>query len=185
MKLTLEQIANGKDSIEVVRNIARDSLAKQEQGEPVAITTGTYGGRFTYVTNKPNVILPDGMALFATPQQPIIDKSSAIRIATALGWTPPKQEQSVSVGEPVAYCNETAIDRLREEPGDWMLIYGKPQHPHKVPLYAAPQQRTWVELTFDEIDEGLLRSDYALQTAHAWRAGVVFAMSKLKEKNSA
>ena len=40
----------------------------------------------------------DGDSLYTTPQQPIIDKSAAIRIATALGWTPPKQEQ----GEPVA-----------------------------------------------------------------------------------
>jgi len=45
-------------------------------------------------------------------------------------------------------------------------------------------KREWVGLTHDEIDEGLLRSDYALQTAHAWRAGVVFAMTKLKEKNT-
>jgi len=45
-------------------------------------------------------------------------------------------------------------------------------------------KRTWVGLTDEEIDEGLLRSDYALQTAHAWRAGVVFAMTKLKEKNT-
>ena len=35
----------------------------------------------------------DGDSLYTTPQQPIIDKSAAIRIATALGWTPPKQEQ--------------------------------------------------------------------------------------------
>lgn len=45
-------------------------------------------------------------------------------------------------------------------------------------------QRQWVGLTDEEIDQGLLRSDYALQTAHAWRAGVVFAMTKLKEKNT-
>ena len=46
-------------------------------------------------------------------------------------------------------------------------------------------QRTWVGLTDKEIDQGLLRSDYAFKTAEAWRAGVVFAMTKLKEKNSA
>ena len=45
-------------------------------------------------------------------------------------------------------------------------------------------KREWVGLTDDEINEGLLRSDYALQTAHAWRAGVVFAMTKLKDKNT-
>ena len=46
-----------------------DGLAEPEQ-EPVAITTGVYGGRFTYVTNKPHVILPDGMGLYAAPQRP-------------------------------------------------------------------------------------------------------------------
>ena len=45
-------------------------------------------------------------------------------------------------------------------------------------------QRTWVGLTDEEIDQGLLRSDYAFKTAEAWRAGVVFAMTKLKEKNT-
>ena len=48
----------------------------------------------------------------------------------------------------------------------------------------APPQRDWVGLTEEEIDQGLLRSDYAMQTAHAWRAGVVYAMTKLKEKNN-
>ena len=46
-----------------------------------------------------------------------------------------------------------------------------------------PPQRTWVGLTDEEIDQGLLRSDYAFKTAEAWRAGVVFAMTKLKQKN--
>ena len=63
------------------------------------------------------------------------------------------------------------------------------------PLYTSPptlslaqrQARsadTWVGLTDEEIDQGLLRSDYAFKTAEAWRAGVVFAMTKLKEKNT-
>ena len=45
-------------------------------------------------------------------------------------------------------------------------------------------KKCWVGLTDDEIDQGLLRSDYAFKTAEAWRAGVVFAMTKLKEKNT-
>lgn len=49
---------------------------------------------------------------------------------------------------------------------------------------AASPKREWQRLTDEEIEQGLLRSDYALQTAHAWRAGVVFAMTKLKEKNT-
>jgi hypothetical protein len=46
-------------------------------------------------------------------------------------------------------------------------------------------QRTWVGLTDEEIDQGLVRTNYAMQTAGAWRDGVVFAMTKLKEKNCA
>jgi hypothetical protein len=54
-----------------------------------------------------------------------------------------------------------------------------------IPLYTHPQpKREWVGLTDKEIDEGLLRADYAFKTAEAWRAGVVFAMTKLKEKNT-
>ena len=68
---------------------------------------------------------------------------------------------------------------------------------YTVPLYTAPPRnraeddddiqeykRPWVGLTDDEIDQGLLRSDYAFKTAEAWRAGVVFAMTKLKDKNT-
>ena len=63
-------------------------------------------------------------------------------------------------------------------------IDGKPS-PNNEPLYTHPQPKPeWVGLTDEDVDQGLLRSDYALQTAHAWRAGVVFAMNKLKEKNN-
>ena len=51
-------------------------------------------------------------------------------------------------------------------------------------LYAAPPQREWVGLTDDEIDQGLLRSNHALQTAGAWRDGVEWAIKQLKEKNT-
>ena len=62
----------------------------------------------------------------------------------------------------------------------------RPEYPmvYEVPLYTTPPQRTWVGLTDEEIDQGLVRSDYAFKTAEAWRAGVVFAMTKLKEKNT-
>ena len=43
-------------------------MPKQEQGEPVAVVTGVYGGRFTYAPIKASVILPVGMALYAHPQ---------------------------------------------------------------------------------------------------------------------
>lgn len=45
-------------------------------------------------------------------------------------------------------------------------------------------QRTWVSLTDEQIDQGLLRTNYAFKTAEAWRDGVEWAMTQLKEKNA-
>jgi hypothetical protein len=57
-------------------------------------------------------------------------------------------------------------------------------HEHMAgPNYVAPQ-RTWVGLTEEKIDQGLLRSPYALQSAGAWRDGVAWAMQQLKDKNA-
>ena len=53
------------------------------------------------------------------------------------------------------------------------------------PLYTHPQpKREWVGLTDEEIDQGLCRTNYAMQTAGAWRDGVEWAMNQLKEKNN-
>ena len=60
------------------------------------------------------------------------------------------------------YCDEAE----KQEPVGWM------------DSKLNPIKREWVGLTDDEIDQGLLRSDYALQTAHAWRAGVVLARAR-------
>ena len=49
--------------------------------------------------------------------------------------------------------------------------------------YTTPPQRTWVGLTDEEIDQGLLRTNYAMHTAGAWRDGVEWATKQLKEKN--
>ena len=51
-------------------------------------------------------------------------------------------------------------------------------------LKTKDKQRTWVGLTDEEIDQGLLRSPYALQSAVAWRDGVAWAMQQLKDKNN-
>lgn len=51
-------------------------------------------------------------------------------------------------------------------------------------VYTTPPQREWVDLTDDELYQGLLRSDYVFKTAEAWRDGVAFATAKLKEKNT-
>ena len=45
-------------------------------------------------------------------------------------------------------------------------------------------QRTWVGLTADEVDVGLVRSNHAFQMAGAWRDGVEWASKQLKEKNT-
>lgn len=49
--------------------------------------------------------------------------------------------------------------------------------------YVAPQ-RTWVGLTDEEIDQGLVRTNYAMQTAGAWRDGVDWAIKQLRKKNN-
>ena len=41
----------------------------------------------------------------------------------------------------------------------------------------------WFGLTEEEIDQGLLRSNYAMQTAGAWRDGVEWALRQMKERN--
>ena len=51
-----------------------------------------------------------------------------------------------------------------------------------VDLYTAPPQRK--PLTDEEIDQGLLRTKYAMQTAGAWRDGVEWAIKQLQERNT-
>ena len=45
-------------------------------------------------------------------------------------------------------------------------------------------KKPWVGLTDEEIDQGLLRTKYAMQTAGAWRDGVEWAIKQLQEKNT-
>ena len=54
----------------------------------------------------------------------------------------------------------------------------------ELPNHTQSPQRTWVGLTDDEIDQGLVRTNYAMQTAGAWRDGVEWAIKQLKEKNT-
>ena len=46
-----------------------------------------------------------------------------------------------------------------------------------------PAQRPWVNMTEDEVDQGLLRTGYAMKTAEAWRHGVEWAQFNLMKKN--
>ena len=50
-------------------------------------------------------------------------------------------------------------------------------------LTSYPPRRKWAGLTDKEIDEGLCHTDYAMQTAGAWRDGVEWATKQLKERN--
>ena len=80
-----------------------------------------------------------------------------------------------------------AMDECSTEGYDERLYAGHASSVYMAAVDAAPTppaQRILVGLTDEEIDQGLLRSDYAFKTAEAWRAGVVFAMTKLKEKNT-
>ena len=75
-----------------------------------------------------------------------------------------------------------------QEPVAWEQFYpdiGKPQIAFNAEVigYVAPQ-RTWVGLTDEDIDQGLLRTKYAMQTAGAWRDGVEWAIKQLQEKNT-
>ena len=47
-----------------------------------------------------------------------------------------------------------------------------------------PPQRPWVNMTEDEVDQGLLRTNYAMKTAEAWRHGVEWAQFNLMRKNT-
>jgi hypothetical protein len=81
----------------------------------------------------------------------------------------------------------TAIKQALAQPEPEPAIYPDEAYElglERIAYYTSPLKREWVGLTDEEIDQGLLRSDYALQTAHAWRAGVAFAEAKLKEKNT-
>jgi len=54
----------------------------------------------------------------------------------------------------------------------------------RLKAYTPQPQREWVGLKDEEIDQGLLRSPYALQSAGAWRDGVAWAIQQLKDKNN-
>ena len=87
--------------------------------------------------------------------------------------------------ERLAQPEQEPVGYFKKDGGVWFNYYEDYPHPEELtPLYTTPPRREWVGLTDEEVEHGLLRSDYALQTAHAWRAGVVFAMAKLKEKNA-
>ena len=62
------------------------------------------------------------------------------------------------------------------------VILRKPRHEDDDDIQE--YKRPWVGLTDEEIDQGLVRTNYAMQTAGAWRDGVEWATKQLKEKNT-
>ena len=82
-----------------------------------------------------------------------------------------------------------ALAQEKEPVKDWVASHNDicallRQAHDALALTSYPPQRTWVGLTDEEIDQGLLRSNHALQTAGAWRDGVEWATKQLKEKNT-
>jgi len=108
------------------------------------------------------------------------DRQEVLRAITAIKEALAQPEQ-----EPVAeYVGFTDYARTEDDAHGFGKVKRLKFIPLNARLYTTPPQRTWVGLTHSDIDQGLLRSDYAFKTAEAWRAGVVFAMTKLKEKNT-
>jgi hypothetical protein len=76
-----------------------------------------------------------------------------------------QQEQD----EPVAWRDRTSGTLLHEE---WL---------DADPLYTTPQQRTWVGLTIDEVDEA---ARYCVKSGQSVNAAIRAIEAKLKEKNN-
>ena len=45
-------------------------------------------------------------------------------------------------------------------------------------------EHTWMNMTADEVDQALLKTNYAMKTAEAWRHGVEWAQFNLMRKNT-
>ena len=84
MKLALEALQDYVDEYgsddsgaQYVLRVVKEALAQpeQEQGEPVAMVTGVYGGRFIVEPTNSAMVLPVNMALYAHPQprKPLMD----------------------------------------------------------------------------------------------------------------
>ncbi len=92
------------------------------------------------------------------------------------------------VHEPVAWVSSEELLVMRGNAlggaKDWRINVGLVKQDGDVGLYTTPPQRTWVGLTDVEIDQGLVRTNYAMQTAGAWRDGVEWAVKQLQERNT-
>jgi len=105
----------------------------------------------------------------AEKQEPVIDKSAAIRIATALGWKPPAQPEPIQNLQ-CFHCQDT-IETLNDKVMQLMA------------------KRTWVGLTDEEIlSDDTLRYYYGMNggagpVSQKGKKVIVAIEAKLKEKN--
>lgn len=94
---------------------------------------------------------------------------------------------------------EQALAQPEQKPVAWLYI--EPENPYLnvhyddvdvsqfpydewFPVYKSTLQRTWVNMTADEVDQGLLKTNYVMKTAEAWRHGVEWAQFNLMRKNT-
>jgi hypothetical protein len=162
----------------------KDSLWRKRQ-EPEALKRIT---RDDTEHDKEYYLALEVDALLSKQKQgePVIDKSAAIRIATALGWTQPQPEQ----GEPVAWSDEQLkMLNFLYGAGEFDGVWFGEKHliergafwwrKHLRRLFTTPPQRTWVGIDGDECSEFSSMLD--------WKSDAeVFAAidAKLKEKNA-
>ena len=70
---------------------SKQQITADKLQEPVAYVTGVYGGRFTYEPLNRAIVLPTGMALYATPQHTatwvgLTDEDKQKLAAAQFGW---------------------------------------------------------------------------------------------------
>jgi hypothetical protein len=150
---------------------------QQEQGEPVAWFDSADNVFYTKEDAHKTGFAPI-RALYTTPQpkqeqgEPVAVCEFCERERPVIYLPQPKQEQSAErVGESVGFYDAENKDLRREIPmgedGDWWQ-----------PVYTTPQQRTWVGLTDEDIEQEFGFVDELLRDC------VQRTEAKLKEKNT-
>ena len=128
-----------------------------------------------YIYYKANLQGLEALCKLAAAQDKLLDDDDTLTIAYQSGYYDGKKAAQPAQ-KPVAY--------LCKPDQHGLFAFPTPDKACKdcFPVYTALPQRPWVGLTDEEIDQGLVRTNYAMQTAGAWRDGVEWAQSQLKEK---
>ena len=147
------------------QNMASKSTYKEQletKDEPAPVAKNEEG-RITWMIDD----WPQNCLLYTHPPQSFTYEQVKAHIRAAS-----MSANDISVGSDTTEDGVSIVIRRRDE-----LLYAE--------FFAyTPPQRTWVGLTKEEINQGLLRSFYVLEKARAWRDGVAWAEAKLKEKNT-